>query len=46
MKIGLGGDLDTNWLSKRKRRGKRGQDRGQRWRSGEVGGVWGGGGAT
>ena len=37
MKMGLGGDLDTNWLSKRKRRGKRGQDRGQRWMSGEVG---------
>ena len=42
MKMGLGGDLDTNWLSKRKRRGKRGQDRGQRWMSGEVGGVKGG----
>ena len=46
MKMGLGGDLDTNWLSKRKRRGKRGQDRGQRWMSGEVGGVKGGVGAT
>ena len=42
MKMGLGGDLGTNWLSKRKRRGKRGQDRGQRWMSGEVGGVKGG----